>query len=265
MGFFWWILLSGGWLLTWMAAVLLGGLLGGAAWAFGWGLMVYPWLSLSAVTYWLARRAATQEEADGTLFLRRCASCGRTVSEGTVICPNQACHGIDFGYQWDVHGRDVEYREREEASVAAEFNREHERRAEQHRWITLVTWRPSWAVFGWYARGVVGRGSYTTDAEQFLWWSSRLLVVGGVFAALVVNTTFGPTDSPAEGSVLEALMGWGRMLLVLTGALALSATITIKGPGSLYARLRAASRVNAGAGAAMAASAATSAERQGMH
>src|SRR5687768_1064765 len=128
MGFFRWTLAVVLWVASWVAAVALGGVVGGTAGAIGWGLMVYPWLGLSAGAYWLARRSASREEADGTLFLRRCLDCGRPVAEGVGLCPDQACDGVEFGYQWDVHRRDVRYRAREDAAAAERADRENERR-----------------------------------------------------------------------------------------------------------------------------------------
>ena len=238
MGFFRWAFLLAVWLVTWVGAVLVGGLLGGVAWAFGWGLMVYPWLALAAGAYWLAWRAARKEEADGTLFLRRCLECGRPVAEEITICPDQACDGVDFGYQWDVHRRDAAYRSREEATVAEQLNRERKQRSEQLRWIGNVTWRPYWTLVGWYVRGFFGRATYDTEPDQMRWWSSRMLAVGGFFAALVVNASVGPADPVAPESTLDSLMAWGRTLMVLAGALVLSGYIAVNGPGSMHARLR---------------------------
>ena len=242
MAFFRWALFGVVWLAAWVAAVLLGGLLGGTQGALGWGLLVYPWVALSAAFLWQAWRQARREEADGTLFLRRCLACGRAVSEETVICPDQACDGVDFGYQWDVHRRDEAYRGREAATVAADLNRERARRIDQMGWIGTLTWRPYWSLVGWYVRGVFGRSDYGTETEQLLWWSSRLLAIGGVFAALVVNATGGQTWSSTDGA-LESLVGWGRILTVLVAALAVSGWIAVSGPGSMRARLRTAERI----------------------
>lgn len=244
---FWWALVGAAGVASWAGAVLLGGLVGGTQGALGWGLLVYPWFALSTVFFWRARRLARREEADGTLFLRRCLACGRAVSQDTVICPDQACDGVDFGYQWDVYQRDGAYRGREAATVAAGVNQERARRAVEMGWVGSVTWRPYWTLVGWYARGVFGRGGEPTDTEQQLWWSSRLLAIGGVFAALVVNATAGEVE-PSTGGALEALLGWGRILTVLTVALVLSAWIAVSGPGSMRARLRTAERTKAGAG-----------------
>ena len=241
-----WALIGIAWLVTWAGAILLSGLLGGTNGALGWGLMVYPWLALSAVAYWRAWRAARREEADGTLFLRRCLVCGRAVGEETVICPDQACAGVEFGYQWDVYQRDEVFRTREAAMLAEDLNRQSERRAEQLRPLSNWTIMPMWVMAAWYWRGMMRQAPDAPDTDRLRWWSSRMLAFGGVFAALVVNATAGHAE-PSTGSALDGLLAWGRMLSVLGGALLLSAWIAVSGPGSARARLRMAERMKADA------------------
>ena len=250
MGVFWWLVLGCVLLATWAGAVILGGLVGGVPWALGWGLMVYPWLALSAVSYVRAWHAARREEADGTLFLRRCLACGRAVGSEAVLCPDPGCGGVEFGYQWDVHRRDEVFRAREASMVEEELYRQGQRRAEQLRQVEHLRIMPMWMLAGWYWRGMMRQDSDAPEPDRLRWWSSRMLAIGGVFAALVVNATFGavpPAAGPAGGT-LDALMGWGRLLMVLGGALALSAWIAVCGPGSPRARLLAAGRASAGAG-----------------
>ena len=233
-------------LASWLGAILLGGLVGGTTAALGWGLMVYPWLSLSAAFFWQAWRQARREEADRTLFLRRCLACGRAVGEDTVICPDQACASVEFGYQWDVHRRDEVFRAREAAMVQEDLNRQSERRAEQLRPVAKWTIMPMWMLTSWYWRGMMRQAPDAPEPDRLRWWSARLLAIGGVFAALMVNATAGQVE-PSAGGTLEALVAWGRMLSVLFAALLLSGWIVVSGPGSMRARLRAAELMKAAA------------------
>jgi hypothetical protein len=115
-----------------------------------------------------------------------CADCGAAVPTGAAVCPR--CGGVRVGAQ--PGGR------RWERSQATAMSTALRAAGGPTAQPGRIGWLPpaGFAALSWYVRGLVGAHYvYVEPAspEALRWWASRLLLIGGLLAALVAAGEIG--------------------------------------------------------------------------